>query len=135
MRNFSRSFSNSNNRSGGGSSFRGNSRGGGYSRGGGGRGRGRRQASFDPSHVILQASLNKPEIKEEEVYVPKYSFSDFAIADDLKRNIADRGYTVPTPIQDQIIPSILEGRDAVGIANTGTGKTAAFLIPLLNKIL
>ncbi|PIR62811.1 MAG: ATP-dependent helicase [Candidatus Pacebacteria bacterium CG10_big_fil_rev_8_21_14_0_10_42_12] len=135
MRNFSRSFSNSNNRSGGGSSFRGNSRGGGYSRGGGGRGRGRRQASFDPSHVILQASLNKPEIKEEEVYVPKYSFSDFAIADDLKRNIADRGYTVPTPIQDQIIPSILEGRDAVGIANTGTGKTAAFLIPLLNKII
>ena len=46
-----------------------------------------------------------------------------------------KGYTIPTPIQDQTIMPILEGKDVIGIANTGTGKTAAFLIPLLDKIL
>ena len=51
----------------------------------------------------------------------------------MKRNIADHGYTSPTAIQDQAIPHILEGRDLIGIANTGTGKTAAFLISLINK--
>ncbi|MFH1188676.1 MAG: DEAD/DEAH box helicase [bacterium] len=44
------------------------------------------------------------------------------------------GYNNPTPIQDQAIPHVLEGRDIVGIANTGTGKTAAFIVPLLNKV-
>lgn len=68
-------------------------------------------------------------------YVNKHNFSDFPIDGRLKQNIISRGYTVPTPIQDQAIPYILEGRDVVGIANTGTGKTAAFLIPLINKII
>jgi superfamily II DNA/RNA helicase len=53
----------------------------------------------------------------------------------LKNNIIQKGYTTPTPIQDRAIPEILNGRDVVGIANTGTGKTAAFLIPLINKVL
>lgn len=61
-------------------------------------------------------------------------FSDFLLVDKLKRNIADHGYTHPTPIQEKTIPPLLEGRDVIGIANTGTGKTAAFLIPLVNKI-
>lgn len=65
----------------------------------------------------------------------KNNFDDFPIDARLKQNIVSRGYTVPTPIQDQAIPYILEGRDVVGIANTGTGKTAAFLIPLINKII
>jgi superfamily II DNA/RNA helicase len=68
-------------------------------------------------------------------YIPTHQFVDFAIAEELKINIAGRGYTIPTPIQDQIIPHILEGRDVVGIANTGTGKTAAFLLPLINKVI
>jgi superfamily II DNA/RNA helicase len=51
----------------------------------------------------------------------------------LKANIIKKGYTDPTPIQDRSIPHILRGEDVVGIANTGTGKTAAFLIPLINK--
>jgi superfamily II DNA/RNA helicase len=71
--------------------------------------------------------------REQQTYVPQHSFSDFAIADKLKRNIAEHGYTHPTPIQDQVIPPLLTGRDVIGIANTGTGKTAAFLIPLINK--
>ena len=52
----------------------------------------------------------------------------------IKHNIGRKGYTTPTPIQDKAIPHILLGRDIVGIANTGTGKTGAFLIPLLDKV-
>ncbi|MCL5410310.1 MAG: DEAD/DEAH box helicase [Patescibacteria group bacterium] len=62
------------------------------------------------------------------------TFSDFNIADYLKVNIQNKGYQTPTPIQIQAIPAILEGRDLIGLANTGTGKTAAFLIPIVNKI-
>lgn len=68
-------------------------------------------------------------------YVTKHTFADFAIDAQLKRNIADKGYTTPTPIQDQAIPALLEGRDIIGSAQTGTGKTAAFLIPLIQHSL
>lgn len=67
-------------------------------------------------------------------YTPHNSFNDFAIPDILKENIAQKGYTTPTPIQDKAIDPILAGQDVIGIANTGTGKTAAFLIPIINKI-
>ncbi len=70
----------------------------------------------------------------EDIYTAKHTFNDFEIAGPLKDNIALKGYVVPTPIQDQSIPSILEGRDLIGLANTGTGKTAAFLIPIINRI-
>ncbi len=86
---------------------------------------------FDPSHLISAI----PEVKtESESYAAKHTFADFAISDVLKKNIVLRGYNVPTPIQDQAIPLILEGKDLIGIANTGTGKTAAFTIPLLQMI-
>ncbi|MDH5533230.1 MAG: DEAD/DEAH box helicase [Candidatus Pacebacteria bacterium] len=149
MRNSNRSFSNSNSRSGG-SNFRSRNSGGGRSfssrggssfgnRGCGNRGRGGRggfnQATFDPTRMIIQAGLNKPEIVEKEEYQATHQFNDFDISDKVKENIAARGYVTPTPIQDQIIPHIVEGRDVVGIANTGTGKTAAFLIPLLDKVI
>jgi len=64
-----------------------------------------------------------------------HEFADFPVDEHIKRNITLRGYTTPTPIQDQAIPHILAGRDLIGIANTGTGKTGAFLIPLINKIM
>jgi superfamily II DNA/RNA helicase len=70
----------------------------------------------------------------QSTYSPKNRFEDFAISGQLKKNIADRRYLAPTPIQDQVIPAILEGSDIIGIANTGTGKTAAFLIPLIEKV-
>jgi ATP-dependent RNA helicase RhlE len=70
----------------------------------------------------------------DSVYTSKNTFNDFAIASNLKTNIAEKGYTIPTEIQDQTIIPILEGRDVIGIANTGTGKTAAFLIPLIDKL-
>lgn len=66
--------------------------------------------------------------------MPKHAFADFAIDNRIKANIAKKGYMTPTAIQDQAIPVVLEGRDIVGIANTGTGKTGAFLIPLLDKV-
>jgi len=131
----SRSRSNSN---GGGRNFSGGF-GGGRGRSGGGRnGRGRfNQATFDPSRLITQVGLQKTNVQAEpkQEYQVTHQFGDFNICDQLKSNIANRGYTTPTPIQDQIIPHILNGRDVVGIANTGTGKTAAFLVPLLNKIM
>ncbi len=70
-----------------------------------------------------------------EEYIPKNQFSNFEVSSQLKKNIAEHGYVKPTPIQDQVIPIILQGRDLLGIANTGTGKTASFLIPLIEKIL
>lgn len=74
-------------------------------------------------------------IVEAAPFVAQHSFSDFAIDERVKKNVAMAGYTTPTPIQDQAIPQILLGCDLVGIANTGTGKTAAFLLPLIDKIL
>ena len=68
-------------------------------------------------------------------YIPKHKFEDFPVALEIKKNIAGKKYASPTPIQDQAIPAICAGSDIIGIANTGTGKTAAFLIPLVDKIL
>ena len=70
-----------------------------------------------------------------EKFVPVHAFTDFHISDSLKKNIVSKGYITPTPIQDCAIPHVLSGADVVGIANTGTGKTAAFLIPLIEKVL
>jgi ATP-dependent RNA helicase RhlE len=71
----------------------------------------------------------------QEEYICKNSFSDFNIADLLKENIKNNGYITPTPIQDQAIPLALLGKDVIGIADTGTGKTAAFVLPLINKMI
>ena len=102
-----------------------------YNRFNGGRSGARRIRSFDPSSVI-----NAPQRYEKVVeYTITHEFNDFAIDEELKRNIVEKGYRIPTPIQDQAIVPLLEGKDLIGIANTGTGKTAAFLIPLINKVL
>jgi ATP-dependent RNA helicase RhlE len=62
------------------------------------------------------------------------SFSELALLPELQKALADQGYTTPTPIQAQAIPPLLEGRDLLGIAQTGTGKTAAFTLPILQKL-
>lgn len=71
------------------------------------------------------------EVKKTPIHA---SFNAFNINEQIKRNLAYKKYTAPTPIQDETITPILEGRDIIGIANTGTGKTAAFLIPLIHKV-
>src|SRR5881396_3321176 len=63
------------------------------------------------------------------------SFQDFGLADPISRALKEENYHTPTPIQAQTIPLALTGRDVVGIAQTGTGKTAAFALPILHRIL
>ncbi len=108
-----------------------------HSRGGSSRGgsRGGRGGGFS-KYIDVAKFVNKAVITEKvEHFTPDHAFTDFLVDTRIKTNIATKGYFVPTPIQDKIIPHILRGSDVVGIANTGTGKTAAFLIPLIDKIL
>lgn len=62
------------------------------------------------------------------------TFSDLGVAEPLRRVLAAESYTVPTPIQAKAIPLLLAGRDVLGTAQTGTGKTAAFALPLLQRL-
>src|ERR1700761_9488589 len=62
------------------------------------------------------------------------SFWDFNFNKQILSAIADAGYSEPTPIQQKAIPPILNGQDVMGIAQTGTGKTAAYVLPLLMKL-
>ena len=116
----------------GGGSYGGQSRFGGRPQYGGNRGGGRsRGPAIHSSKYIRKAESVAPEAP----FVPKHAFADFAIDEKLKQNIIKKGYTTPTPIQDGAIPFALQGRDVVGLAETGTGKTGAFLIPLIDKVL
>lgn len=92
-------------------------------------GRGKRKKSLDPALFIKKAVESY-----EKQYVSKHRFSDFSLHQIIQKNIVRRGYAQPTAIQDQAIQPILDNRDVVGIAHTGTGKTAAFLLPLLTKV-
>jgi len=97
----------------------------------GARPKGRKQPTFDPSQFI-----NTNPVKVDEVaYKPKHTFKTFGLDQRLERSVAALGISIPSPIQDQIIPHILKGEDVIGIAETGTGKTAAFLLPLIEKTL
>lgn len=123
-------------RFGGGGGYGGGRPGGSRSRFSGGRGGSRGGNRFGGSHIDVSKYVNKAVITEEvEHFKPEHQFSDFKIHQDLKTNVIAKGYKDPTPIQDRAIPHILNGVDVVGIANTGTGKTAAFLLPAINKIL
>ncbi len=113
----------------GGSRFGGGSRGG---RPTSGRGGGRR---FAGENIDISRFINRATTVIEEVFTPVHTFSDFKVEERVKQNIAKKGFIIPSPIQDQAIPNALDGRDIIGLANTGTGKTAAFLIPTINKIL
>jgi ATP-dependent RNA helicase RhlE len=85
---------------------------------------------IDPARFVKVANP----VKIDE-YTPKYTFADFEVDPRLQGNIIKKGYKMPTPIQDQTIPLGLQGADIVGIANTGTGKTAAFLVPILHRLM
>lgn len=84
-----------------------------------------------PSKFINKAVA--PEV--EEVFVPTHRFDTMGLDARIASNLTSRGYKEPTAIQDGAIKLVLEGKDIVGLANTGTGKTAAFLLPLLHRLL
>lgn len=97
-------------------------RGGGQKRGGG--------TYINPAKFVNAAVAKKDEV----VYESKHRFVDFPFSEALQRNIAAKKYETPSAIQDQAIPVILESNDVIGLANTGTGKTAAFLLPIIERI-
>ena len=90
-----------------------------------------RGENIDPARFINKAIMGEG----VDNFISEHKFQDFKVDQRLMQAVAVRGYKIPTPIQDQVIPRVIEGFDIVGIANTGTGKTAAFLIPLINKII
>jgi len=83
-----------------------------------------------PSRYIQAATIT-----EKVEYVPVNSFADFDVHRKILDNIVIKGFEKPSAIQDQTIPLVLQGRDVVGIANTGTGKTAAFAIPMIHDLI
>ena len=87
-------------------------------------------AAIKATKAVNEIKLTQPEAD----YIPTNKFEDFKISTQVLENIKLKGYITPTPIQDQIMTPIIEGRDVIGIANTGTGKTAAFLVPLVDKV-
>jgi len=104
----------------------------------GSRGFGSRTRSRGPRSTNINSSLyvNKAvEVSEQPIVEAKHRFEDFGLDQNILDLVRSRNFTTPTPIQDQTIPLINGGSDVIGIADTGTGKTAAFLLPLINKYL
>jgi len=87
-------------------------------------------STIDPQKLVKKASQTK-----EEKFVSTLTFKDLHLQQKLERNIASKGYDRPTEIQEKAIPSLINGNDIIGIAATGTGKTGAFLIPIIHQML
>ncbi len=102
--------------------------------GGGNRSKGRfnrKPNNINPSRYINEAVAIEPATPE----TIKHTFADFGFHADLEQNIIKKGYTTPSPIQDKTIKPLLEGSDLIGLASTGTGKTAAFVLPIIHQLL
>lgn len=101
-------------------------------------GKNKRKINYEWSEIDLIKSIeyskNEAPVDMIKEYTPVNSFDTLPVNHQIKENINKKHYKEPSPVQDQAIPAILNGRDVIGIANTGTGKTAAFLIPLINKV-
>ena len=67
-------------------------------------------------------------------YPLNMTFDELNLIDPILKALKEEGYTTPTPIQEQAIPHVLEGKDLLGVAQTGTGKTAAFTVPILQVL-
>lgn len=89
------------------------------------------KSNINPSRYINKAVA----LEEEAPYVPTHTFDTFGLDPRTAATLKHIGYETPSPIQDQSIPPALEGKDIIGLANTGTGKTAAFLLPTIEKLL
>lgn len=97
---------------------------------------GRRGPNAGPSFVNPERYINKSaDLPIELPYQPTHTFNDFGLNGQVLERVARHGYQIPTPIQDQAIPAVMSGSDVIGLADTGTGKTAVFLLPLIHKML
>lgn len=85
---------------------------------------------IDPSRFVRVANNS-----EEAAFEPSNKFVDFPFSEILHENLKKNGYNLPSPIQDQAILPALEGQDIIGIASTGTGKTAAFALPVIQRLI
>lgn len=81
--------------------------------------------------MSIQADQTQPDLGN----LPTTNFADFQLDPKILKAVADQGYTQATPIQAKAIPVVLEGKDVMGAAQTGTGKTAAFILPIIQKLL
>lgn len=99
-------------------------------------GRNYRRTRYGGKKIARDKYISKAQDGYEapSVYVEEKSYNDYDIIATLKKNVERKGYIHPTKIQDQAIPYVLDGKDLLGLASTGSGKTDAFLIPILNKI-
>lgn len=101
-----------------------------------------RNSKNSPSKSRFQKKLLNPELfvkkgkaPEETSYIASRSIKDLPVNESIIRNLLRKGYDVPTEIQDKTLEAILAGRDILGLAHTGTGKTGAFLIPLIHNLM
>lgn len=94
------------------------------------RGKGPRKDYINPSRFVKVATP-----VAEAAYDAQHQFTDFGMHPTLLANLARKGFVQPSPVQDQAIPLGLAGRDVIGLANTGTGKTVAFAVPALHRLL
>jgi ATP-dependent RNA helicase RhlE len=94
-----------------------------------------KRGGLKKDYINPQRFIKTASVVEQEAYIPTHQFSDFPVHATLLQNINDKGFTTPSPIQDQSIPLGLSGKDIIGIANTGTGKTLAFAVPIINRLL
>ncbi|HSV94635.1 MAG TPA: DEAD/DEAH box helicase [Spirochaetia bacterium] len=96
---------------------------------------GNRRSRFMPkaldSRMFVRAAM--PQLQEEVIV--QRSFSDYDLSEQMLRNIQAKGYVTPTPIQDQALEAALAGKDVLGLADTGTGKTAVFALAVIKKII
>lgn len=102
-----------------------------------GGGRGRAPAKRGPKKEYIHPSrfVKAAQMVEQATYAPTHQFDDFVVHELLKQNIKNKGFISPSPIQDQTIPLGLSGKDVIGVANTGTGKTIAFAVPVLQRLM
>jgi hypothetical protein len=82
---------------------------------------------YDPDAEVVEGDLQ--EEAPDEAPPPRVTFADLGLSEPILSAVADAGYVTPTPIQEQAIPVVLMGRDVLGCAQTGTGKTAGFTCP------
>jgi ATP-dependent RNA helicase RhlE len=88
-------------------------------------------STLDPSLLVKEADLEV----EKTIFRSERLIHELPINARLKQNLSEKGYTRPTEIQDLTLETLMEGRDILGIAQTGTGKTGAFLIPIIEQLL